>query len=291
MNPKSLLYLSGTLLAAVVFSCGNVEPTDEPKNRPVNYIVLLDLSDRLLQPGQPANDQALIATVFAQFRKTVYEKNLVIKSRDKFRVVIAPQAGVAYNPDGYMSKLYLDMASLSVGDKNKQAKEFENAMPTTLASLYAGATRGKTQPSHYAGCDLWKYFNEQLASDLVAGADNRLVVLTDGYFDFQKNLNVITTGHRSTSTDFLVRLRNSTNWQQTMQQQDWGLLPAKVNLPDVRVSVVEINPKSGSLNEAPLLKAIWQKWLGEMHVVSSVFIQKYSLSNSMAKLRESLESN
>lgn len=66
---------------------------------------------------------------------------------------------------------------------------------------------------------------------------------------------------------------------------------ASVKLADVRVSVVEINPKNGSLNEAPLLKTIWAKWLGEMHAACSVCIQKYSLSNSQAKLRESLESD
>ena len=291
MIPNRLLQLAGTLLVAAVCSCGNVEPAEEPKTRPVNYIVLLDLSDRLLLPGQATNDQALIATVFAQFRKTVFEKNLVIKSNDKFRVVIAPQAGVAYNPDSYMSKLYLDMASLSVGEKNKQATAFAKALPSTLSSLYVEATHGKTRTDHYAGCDLWKYFNEQLATALVPGADNRLVVLTDGYLDFEKNENGFTKGRRSTSTDFLAKLHGSPDWQSKMTREGWGLLRADVKLTDVRVSVVEINPKNGSLNEAPLLKTIWAKWLGEMHAARSVCIQKYSLSNSQAKLRESLEND
>lgn len=291
MNPKNSLRFLGTLLVALVCSCGNVGPADAPPVRPVNYIVLLDLSDRLLQPSQSASDQALIATVFAHFRKTVFEKKLVINSKDKFRVVIAPQPGVAYNPDAFMSELHLDMEPLPLGKKSLQAKAFEKSLPSTLKTLYTAATKGRHLPSDFAGCDLWKYFDQQLATDLVAGADNRLVVLTDGYMDFEDPKHVVSRGHRSTSTDFIAHLRNTLDWEKAMEREDWGLLHAKVKLPNVQVSILEISPKNADLDEAPILHKVWRKWLTEMHAPHPSIISKFSLSKSQALLQASLEAD
>ncbi|MCY7350487.1 MAG: hypothetical protein LH606_07445 [Cytophagaceae bacterium] len=278
-----------SLLVLLICSCGNTaEQVVRPaKTRPVNYIVLLDLSDRLL-PSQAANDQALIKTVFTQFQKTVFGKGLIINSKDKFRVVIAPQHGVGYNPDNFMNILYLDLESLPLGEKSKQMVAFEKALPETLNSLYATATQRKSRPEHYPGCDLWKYFNDHLENSLVNEADNRLVILTDGYLDFQKTPFKITVKNRSTNTDFIWRFRGKANWEKTMRAGNWGLIPAQVNLPNVSVSVVEINSKFQNLNELSILKTVWSDWLRGMQAQRVTWIPKYSLSNSQRLLQASL---
>ena len=276
------------LLIGLLFLLACVDSHAKPAPRPVNYIVLLDLSDRLLLPGQTANDHALIQTVFAQFKQTVFKKNLVINSHDKFRVVIAPQQGVAYDPADYMTQLFLDMELLQFGQKRTRMEAFERALPTMLQTLYKTASQNKSQARQFSGCDLWKYFNEQLATDVVENADNRLIVLTDGYLDFQHNPYVMQQKHRSTSTDFIKTLRQQEDWRAAMKLGNWGLLPIKASLPNLSVDIVEINPKSPHLAEADILQAVWQDWLTGMGVKKPTFILKSNLSKSQTLLQNDL---
>src|SRR6188768_364291 len=58
-----------------------------------NYIILLDLSDRLIvQENQPVRDKEIISSLYALFEEKV-KNELYIKSRDEIKVVIAPQMG------------------------------------------------------------------------------------------------------------------------------------------------------------------------------------------------------
>lgn len=287
---KTTLKFFCSLLSALACSCGNTSRSDEyVKPRPVNYIILLDLSDRLLTPGQTTNDKALIQTIFTQFRKTVFEKRLVIGSKDKLRIVIAPQTGLDYNPAIHMNQLSLDMESVTTREKLKQFQTFERDFVRKLNLLYAAATKGKTQSSHFPGCDIWKFFNNYLKMLLVDGADNRLVILTDGYLDFEKNAFVISQNNRSTSTNFIASLRNRPDWEQTMRQGNYGLMPVQIRLPSVSVSVAEISPKSGHLNEEAILKAVWSEWLSGMKAAQVRWIPKFSLSTSRSELLKFLD--
>src|SRR3954468_11587628 len=66
-----------------------------------NYIVLLDLSDRLIvQPNQPHRDKQIIKSLYSVSEEKV-KRDLYIKSRDEFRVVIAPQLGTGLRRDDF----------------------------------------------------------------------------------------------------------------------------------------------------------------------------------------------
>jgi hypothetical protein len=73
---KSIVILSVVLVTIV--SCKN-EPAQGENivQKPVNYMVLLDLSDRLLCPGQANRDIEIIKTVFDEYNTQV-RRNLVI---------------------------------------------------------------------------------------------------------------------------------------------------------------------------------------------------------------------
>src|SRR4026209_2129751 len=58
-----------------------------------NYIVLLDLSDRLIvQENQPERDKQIIRSLYTIFEEKV-RHDLYIKSGDEIKVVLAPQLG------------------------------------------------------------------------------------------------------------------------------------------------------------------------------------------------------
>ena len=251
---------------------------------PRNYVVLLDLSDRILQPNQPRRDRELVQTVFAEFEQHVRQQ-FIINSNDRFCVVIAPQRGIRYQSEAYMDSLYLDLGQLQPGDKRKRLEALKTRLPSCLARLYAQALQGMRQPQDFAGCDLWQYFNEHLPSDLSPKHQNTLVVVTDGYFDFEYNTHALQQGNRFTDSRALTRLRQDPAWRQTLQRPTEGLLPVSKRLPNLRVLVAEISPKVDHLAEADLLTALWDKWLREMNVSHRQCQAKGSLPKIIASLR------
>ena len=80
-------YILTTFILLLITSCGCEEVKTEKK--PINQIVLLDLSDRILVPEQLDKDFALIATAFKSFEKQA-RQNLVLSSKDRFCVKIIP---------------------------------------------------------------------------------------------------------------------------------------------------------------------------------------------------------
>lgn len=257
-----------------------------PATRPLNYIVLLDLSDRLLTPGQVSTDTALVRHLFARFSKKVLEKDLVIRSKDRFQVVIAPQQGVTYDPAQFMDALSVDLkAARNAAEKSAVFDRIDSQFAAELRRLYAAATRNRTSPADFAGCDLWRYFNEQLPHVLVPEADNRLVVLTDGYLDFNDPTFTRCEGNRCTSTSkFLSRLRSQPNWSTLIVGGTWGLLPPKKKFTDLSVAVVELRPKSEFQDETALLKELWQKWLSDLGTANRLTVPHASLSMSKTEL-------
>ncbi len=255
-----------SLLLVVLFSHSLTAVSTPPKPaRPVNYVVLLDLSDRLLVPDQARRDAALVQAVFARFEQGV-RAQFIINARDRFRVVIAPQRGIRYQTESYMDALYLDLGSLDMGHKRQRLEALRADLPRQLSQLYAVATTGKKQARDFAGCDLWQYANEQLPTDLDPAYNNVLVVLTDGYFDFEHNTHALHEGNRATDARVTDRLRRDANWRQTLTRPTEGLVPIRKKLPNLSVLVAEIKPKYDTLQEADMLVAVWQKWLGEMRV-------------------------
>ncbi|WP_019990116.1 hypothetical protein [Rudanella lutea] len=281
------------LLLSMVVSNATVAAIPAAK-QPTNYVVLLDLSDRLLAPKQAERDLAMVQAVFAEFDSRVRSQQIIF-SKDCFRVVIAPQKGISYRPEAFMDALYLDMDALTMADKRKRLDALRADLPRQLAALYRQALTGKRQAGRgtardFAGCDLWQYANEQLPTDLRPHAQNVLVVLTDGYLDFERNTHGLTQGNRATDSRMLDRLRRDPNWRQTLARPTEGLMPLTKNLPNLRVCVAEVRPKYDHLHEADLLTALWDKWLRESRAVRWAVQVQGSMPKSLAMLREFLKS-
>lgn len=280
-------FFRSILSTLLIYSTLLTEAQPPKQSRPVNYVVLLDLSDRLLAPDQVQRDGALIQAVFSQFDKRV-KKQLIINSHDRFRVVIAPQRNIRYRPEPYMNALFLDLSTTGMAQKRQRLDALRADLPRQLAQLYAVATTGKRQPRDFAGCDLWQYANDQLPTDLDPAYDNVLVVLTDGYLDFENNPRALHHGNRVTDSRMLDRFRRDAQWRQTLAKPTEGLIPVPKPLPNLHVCVVEVRPKFENLNETDLLTELWNKWLREMRVRQWAVQAQGSQPKSMAMLNQFL---
>ena len=236
------------------------------QNSSTNYVVLLDLSDRILRKHQKEYDLEIINTVFDKFEKKVRSK-LFLKSEDSFSIRIIPQNGSPVDSYEYGKLLSLNMQTIKPQNKVVEFKKFKEGFYKHLGHLYDKA-RFSDNKSDYKGVDIWKYFNESLEYDLSSDKDNSLVVLTDGYMDFEAFPKGFKDNNKFTSTLFLNKLRVQ-NWKVVDEKKNYGIIPLHwLHSYRTNIVVAGIRPKEyiNFLDESNLLKHFWNKWFDEMKV-------------------------
>ena len=284
------------LLSLLALGCNEFQEavkeakTDAPPPPKDNYIVLLDLSDRILANNQEqiAKDLTAIRNVYAMFKTNLNSKDpshLYYRLNDRLKILIAPQKttpGKLYEESGL---LRVDLSSEQPEKKSKLVQESEKTFNTILPDVYKQALVGK-HTSDYAGADIWKYFNEDLADDIDKDAHNTLFIITDGYMDFEKSKDRPVLNNRYTSCAQIIRnLKSYPDWSTRFDKGDYGLIPITKKFPNLRVVLLQVNPSQDWAGEYPLLTRIWGKWFKEMNIDTFSFIK----NDNIGEVRESLE--
>lgn len=248
-----------------------------------NYIVLLDLSDRIMQKHQKDYDIKVIKTVFAKFEKSVQQK-LFLKSEDSFSVRIIPQDGSPIDTYEYGNLLSIDLKSISPQNRVTSFRSFKQKFYIQLSKLYDKA-KFSEDGSDYKGVDIWQYFNESLEYDLSSERHNVLVLLSDGYFDFESYPQGFRNKNKYTSTSFLRNMR-AQNWRDIDKNKDYGIIASKsFEQTDLNIVIAGIRAKKhiNFLDENNIVKHIWNKWLNEMKV-NNYTVFSYANSPSVYNL-------
>jgi hypothetical protein len=258
---KKILNILAVII--VLASCTSAaSPTGNLKQSD-NYVVVLDLSDRLIQKADQVNiDTSAIRAVFEKFEKSV-QRNIVVKSKDKFSIRIIPQKSSSLKCDVFENDLSIDMGKYSAADKLEKLNKFRITFSIQLRLLYQQALLGSNKKA-YAGVDIWQYFNDQINSDLDIQYNNKVMIVTDGYFDFEDKLHGIKNQKQSTTTaPILLKMKNF-NWKKDAEAKDLGIIPVKLTVP-AKWLVCCIQPKlnCSDLLEAEKLGFLWIKWLNQ----------------------------
>lgn len=232
-------------------------------NKPENTVILLDLSDRLLIPNQGSRDTAIIMETWRTFEKKA-KARLIVTCKNRFSIVLAPQENTTPELLNIQQTLSIDLGSIPPAQKLKSLQNFYATLPAKIARLYRLAIRGK-QSSDYPGADIWRYFNEQLYLDAPSGFQNTLIVLTDGYFDFEHSQDKIQTGSYHTTTNFL-KVLPQVGWSEYALRTKTGLLPVSRKFPDLQVFVACLHSKTTRQDETIMLAFFWREWLKAMNV-------------------------
>jgi hypothetical protein len=247
-----------TFTVFILLIQGFVSVAQGQKQKPINMLVLLDLSDRVLNRNQAEEDIKLIQTAYAHWMQAV-KQSLFISAQHRFRIVVLPQTSTPPVVYDYENKLYLNLAETPTAQKRKQCEDFQTQLPDVLAKLYRAANTG-SKPENYAGVDIWRYFNEQLASDLSHAYDNRILIFTDGYFDFENPKHAMRKGNRMTYSGYLAALRGKTDWKEQAVQKDYGMMKIDKKIPAASLLICGIQPKYQNLQELDMLLFFWEKW-------------------------------
>ena len=236
-------------------------PPQEEKELPTpvkhNYIILLDLSDRLIvQDNQSERDIELIKQIYTLFEERV-RKQLYIRSRDEIRVVIAPQRGADLRSEVYEDSLYTNIENIPSVLRRKTEEERRSVFYNNLDKLYDQAVFSDN-PKDFYGADIWKYFYEDLKVDYVSDTltQNFLFLFTDGYPIVGRDLTKLQT--------------------------------VKEKYPDLKVILMEAAPRDKDMEWDRVIE-LWEAWFESMKIEDYQFMKRGALSKEKDMLREILE--
>ena len=279
-----------TIVTFTITSCNSKDQKskDIEITKPSNYTIVLDLSDRLLESGQTEKDIAIIEEAFKKF-ESVAKKNLILSSKDRFAIKLIPQRGSKLNWNLYENKLQLSLDKIEAKDKNKQLVALKDSIHQILQNLYKEAYHGP-KSSDYFGVDIWEYLHNNSSSLSPNNYNNTVVIITDGYFDFENNHHVLQEGNKCTNTDFLNKL-TIVNWKEESEKNKIGLLPINLN-SETKFIIAGVNSKkTGDVLQIEKLEYFWSKWLNESGIKSKnniVFIPNSSEIDLKNKVQESV---
>jgi hypothetical protein len=246
-----------------LFVLASCMPPQEEKEIPTpvkhNYIILLDLSDRLIvQDNQPERDKELIKHIYTIFEDGV-RKQLYLRSRDEIRVVIAHQRGADLKSEVYEDSLYTNIESIPGVLRRKTEEKRRNTFYNNLDKLYEQAVFSNN-PKDFYGADIWRYFYEDLKVDYVTDTltQNYLFLFTDGYPIVGKDLTKL----QSVNEEY----------------------------PDLKVILIEAAPRDKDL-EWDRIQDLWVEWFESMNIKDYIFIKRGALSKEKDMLTEILESS
>lgn len=245
-------------LAAVMLMLASCLPPKEEKTLSVpvkhNYIILLDLSDRLIvQDNQPERDKDLIRYLYTLFEERV-RSNLYLRSRDEIRVVVAPQRGASLKSEVFEDSLYINMDNIPGVLRRKTEGSRRMTFSRNLDRLYDQAVFSDN-PKDFYGADIWKYFYEDLKVDYVRDTLTRnfLFLFTDGYPIVGKDLS--------------------------------KLQPVSEDYPDMKIVLIEAAPRDKDM-EWDRIQDLWEDWFKSMKITDYVFVKRMALSKEKDVLHD-----
>ncbi|MEO5682238.1 MAG: hypothetical protein ABIQ88_06330 [Chitinophagaceae bacterium] len=255
-----------------------------------NYIILLDLSDRILYNNQQQvpKDISVINSIYGVFKSKLGVKDpthLYYALHDKLKVLIAPQKTTPKSLYDMVGSLRIDLAAEQPDKKSASVEETEKTFTAVLPEIYKQAVIGNNSTA-YSGADIWKYFNEDLADDLEKDGQNTLFIITDGYMDLDKKEERPAQNNRYASCSQIINsLKKYPDWETKFTEGDYGILPIAKKFPNLRVVLLQVNPKEEWNGEYSLVTKIWGKWFTEMGISNYRFIK----DDNVNEVKESME--
>jgi hypothetical protein len=181
--------------------------------------------------------------------------------------------------------LRIDLSAEQPDKKAVQIDETEKTFSTTLPEIYKLAVIGNNSTA-YSGADIWKYFNEDLADDLEKDGQNTLFIITDGYMDLEKAEERPSQNNRYASCSQIINLlKKFPDWEAKFTEGDYGFLPIAKKFPNLKVVLLQVNPREEWNGEYSLMTKIWGKWFTEMGISNYRFIK----DDNVNEVKESME--
>jgi hypothetical protein len=147
--------------------------------------------------------------------------------------------------------------TISVQPKNKSLTELTQSLPKVLENLKKDAIYRKDY-SNYFGVDIWSYMHDNGKGLSKPDYDNIVLVLTDGYFDFESQYHVIQNKNQYTTNHFLNEL-TATDWKQISVAKEYGLLPIQLEKNTKWIVAGISGKKANDIMQTEKITYFWKK--------------------------------
>lgn len=221
-----------------------------------NYIILLDLSDRLIKNTydgtmQFQRDTALLQGILKMF-ESISNGNL-FNCVDRLTIEIAIQEQPLYSEAQFSSDLNMDLKKSGGIDRDSKSEYLVNKLNScsqAIIDLYRQAA-SSSETQDYKGADVWRYIKENLKYEIKTDEkginySNILIIITDGYMDFENLNDKRSINNKSNTGNFIYEVaKKKENWEEYFDKSGFGFVHIQgVPLEDVKVVVAEIAPKA-----------------------------------------------
>lgn len=267
MKNKEVITVLGVVIAIfalLYFLFTGKKNNDSFKSTVNNYIVLLDLSDRLKSPSQAEKDKILIEGIYSVFENEVKRKQYQ-GSRDIIKVLVAPQPA-NYSVFDVSENLEINLGNIPQKERYTKYPELRKKFFQAVSDLYKKAT----QNTNYIGADIWSFFNASLENHLIKDKNGRniLLILTDGYlnFNYEYQINRPKNGNKTTYTE-VEKFRKNPKWKENFVKGGYGLIPIDRNLGNLEVYMLELSSSDIKHPEDfDIIRMYWEKWFKDLNI-------------------------
>ncbi|AOC95812.1 hypothetical protein BB050_02717 [Flavobacterium anhuiense] len=288
---NTLLKISMPLLLVLFFSCKNEAKTESKEtstkssvSENYNISILVDLSDRISLKKNPnptmeiyQRDLGYIKSVSEAFTDHLKSKRMR-QIDDKMQLFFNPEPE---NPE--INSISKELR-ITV-DKDNASKELLNSINTTYSTKTSKIYESAIKDDKYIGSDIWNFFDSKVQDQCIdKDFRNILIILTDGYM-FYEGTQIKDENLSSYLTPQLIKQNslNTNNWQKKFDEENFGFIKVDIDLSNLEVLVLGINPSKNNPFEEKVIKAYWTKWLSEMKI-KHFEIKNADLPSNMDKI-------
>jgi len=279
------------LLSILFFSCKEESKTKNKEtstkssvSEDYNISLLVDLSDRISLKKNPnptmeiyQRDLGYIKSVSEAFTQHLKSKRMR-QINDKMQLF--------FNPEPENSKINSISKELKIiVTKDNATKNFLNSINDTYSSKTSVIYESAIKDDNYIGSDIWNVFDSKVKDQCIEkNFRNILIILTDGYM-FYEGTKIKDGNLSSYLTPQLIKQNglNTNDWKKKFDAENFGFIKVDIDLSDLEVLVLGINPSKNNPFEEKVIKAYWAKWLSEMKI-KHFEIKNADLPSNMDKI-------
>lgn len=242
---------------------GQTPESTSSSSEAVNIIVILDISDRIdpsdeyYRSDQIQRDIKIVEHIVDRFQEEFVRKHLEQPVLDpgpypqQLIVAVPNQLKAPSVPLAIIERLTIKDSMK--GENFREFKKKRHQLFDAINELY------QWEENPFTGADIWMWFKDFADYYLKDGYHNYIICLSDGYLDFNFNIQKDLRAGRFMQVD---ELRGVPNWKAEIIH----LLPIGKDFKnyDVTFVMMEINLRDEEDDE--IVEAYWKTWLNSMGI-------------------------
>ena len=279
MRKKFKIFAHLPIVCILVLAIGCTNEKSDAKDilaqpspkKPVNIIVIVDTSDRVSKaknPRQIEKDIKIAENIVNVFEEKFVRPNLYIGSKDTLAFVVPEQPGappISQKISGHL-KIWRTSKQRAGG-----APEFKKMKANLLGAIHE-LYQHVSEQDQFTGSDIWRWFRDSAEVYLKPDARNYIICLSDGYLDFNHNIQIRRPKRTYISYRQVAKFRDTPNWKQEFHTEEHSLLGIGKDFSDYTAKFLLVEITHRHMLDLEIVKEYWQTWLKSMGITDSQFL-------------------